>query len=200
MKSQVLRTAAAAAALFATSFASQAGTIPYPTPGVENTELYTFTATASGTIDAYFFANAAAFTNELRMLVNGVDTGVQGLNNQTSVYGDMLSMGTVNAGDVIVFVMVNLAPGGIGPWYSDKSLNSDGVNHVYSTDFAGAGAVPGGTYVSFEDLPNGGDFNYTDLAFVFTNISTSTGVSAPPTLALLLAAGVAGLALRRRPH
>lgn len=198
MKSQVLRTAAAAAALLATSFASQAGSIPYANPGFENTELYTFTATASGNIDAYFFSNAAAYTNELRMLVNGVDTGVQGLNNQTSLYGDMLTMGTVNAGDVIVFVMVNLAPGGIGPWYSDKSLNSDGVNHVYSTDFAGAGLVPGGTYVSFEDLPNGGDFNYTDLAFVFTNISTSTGVSAPPTLALMLAAGVAALALRRR--
>ena len=192
---------AAAAALAASSLCAHAGPIPYPNAGVENPTLYSFTATSTGNIGAYFFSGGgASYTNELTMLVNGVATGIQGLNNQTSAYGAYLDLGTVTAGDVLVFVMVNLSPGGIGPWYSDKSLNSDGINHIYSTDFAGDGTVPGGTYVAFEDLDGGGDFNYNDLAFVFTNVSTSTGVSSPSPLSLLIAAGAAAALLRRKPH
>lgn len=190
------------ASLGLSAMAAQAGPIPYPNPGVENPTLYTFTASATGSIGAYFFSNAAAYTNELTMLINGVASGIQGLNNQTSSYGDYLELGTVTAGDVIVFKLVNLVPGDVGPWYSDKSMNVDGSNHVYSTDFAGAGLVPGGTYVGFEDLDSrtGSDFNYTDLAFVFTNVSTSTSVSSPGPLSLLVAAGAAAALLRRKPH
>jgi Domain of unknown function (DUF4114) len=193
---------AAATTLSLAALAAHAGPIPYPSAGVENTTLYTFTAASTGVIGAYFFSGgAASYENELTMLVNGVATGIQGLNNQSSAYGAYLDLGTVTAGDVIVFKMVNIAPGGVGPWYSDKSLNSDGINHIYSTDYAGDGStVPGGTYVAFEDLTGGGDFNYNDLSFVFTNISTSTGVPVPATPALLLAAGLAAAALRRRAH
>lgn len=176
----------------------QAGPIPYPTPGVENAANYTFTAAASGDIVAYFYASTAGYTNELRLLVNGVDTGIQGLNNQTSAYGTSLNFGAVTAGDLLTFVMVNLSPGGVGPWYSDKSMNSDGIQHVYSTDFAGAGAVPAGTFVAFEDLVGGGDLNYNDETFVFTNVAVS--VPEPGSLALLAIAmlGAAGATRRRR--
>lgn len=191
----------AAAATLCLSFGSaHAGPIPYPDAGTQNTALYTFTASSTGSIGAYFFSGGgASYTNEVTMLVNGVASGIQGLNNQASAYGSFLDLGTVTAGDVIVFKMVNISPGGVGPWYSDKSMNSDGVNHVYSTDFAGDTTIPGGTYVAFEDLAGGGDFNYNDLSFVFTNISTTVaGVSLPGTPALLLAAALGAAVLRRK--
>ena len=174
-----------------------AGPIPYPNPGVENPVLYSFTATATGPITAYFMGTTAAYVNELTMLVNGVGTGIQGLNNHTSAIGEALDLGSVNAGDSIVFEMINLSPGGVGPWYSVKSMNSDGVNHVYSTDFGGDLLVPAGIFVAFEDLQGGGDLNYNDENFVFTNVSSSNNVPEPGSLALLGAA-LAGLAAARR--
>lgn len=192
---------ACAVSLAISSLGAHAGPIPYANVGVENATLYTFTAASTGSIGAYFFSGGgAAYTNELTMLVNGVASGIQGLNNHTSAYGAFLNLGSVSAGDVIVFKMVNLSPGTVGPWFSDESMNSDGVNHVYSTDYTGDITVPAGTYVAFEDLNGGGDFNYNDLSFVFTNVRTSTNVPEPTTPALLLAAGLAAAALRRRMH
>lgn len=185
----------AALGALALAGAANAGTIPYPNPGVANPVDYTFTAASTGDITAYFYGSTAAYTNDLTMLVNGVATGIEGLNNHTSPYGLALDFGAVNAGDTLVFELNNISPGGIGPWYSDKSLNSDGVNHVYSTDFAGDGFIPAGTFVSFEDLPNGGDLNYNDEDFVFTNVATSVP---EPTSLLLLAIGIGGLLLARR--
>lgn len=179
----------------------EAGPIPYPNPGVENPLEYTFTAATTGVITAYFYGSGAGYTNELTMLVNGVATGIQGLNNHTSQIADSLVMGNVNAGDVLTFVMVNLSPGNVGPWYSNKAMNVDGTQHIYSTDFASNGFIPDGTYVAFEDLDarNGTDFNYFDETFVFTNVNTS--VPEPATFALLAIAGVAaGAARRRRQH
>lgn len=195
-----LMAALALSAGFLAGGSAHAGPIPYPNAGTENPTLYTFTAAATGDITAYFFGSGAGYTNELTMLVNGVASGIQGLNNQTSSVGDSLVLGSVTAGDVIVFVMVNLSPGNVGPWYSEKSRNSDGTNHVYSTDFAGNGTVPAGVYVGFEDLDagDGSDFNYFDETFVFTNIAVSTGVPEPGSLALVLGALAAVGAARKR--
>lgn len=180
--------------------AVHAGPIPYPNTGVENPAAYSFTAASSGYIEGYFFSGAgASYTNELTMLINGNPTGIQGLNNHTSPYGTQLNLGAVAAGDQITFMMVNLLPGTIGPWYSDKSRNADGANHVYSTNFIGDSLIPAGVYVAFEDQDKrtGSDFNYNDLAFVFANINVST-VPEPGTLALLFLASLAGVAVGRR--
>jgi len=176
---------------------ANAGPIPYPAAGVPNPITYTFTAAATGDITAYFYGSTAAYTNDLGMLVNGVSTGIEGLNNHTSPYGLALNLGSVTAGDTLVFVLNNLAPGGIGPWYSDQSMNSDGVNHVYSTDFAGDSIIPAGVFVSFEDLPGGGDYNYNDEDFVFTNVSINR-VPEPSALALFGAGLIAFVFITRR--
>jgi hypothetical protein len=196
MNVKQLGLAAFAAVVLGFSGSASAGPIPYANVGVQNPALYTFTAANTGNVTAYFYGSTAGYTNELTMLVNGVATGIVGLNNHTSAHGLALNFGSVNAGDVLVFEMINLSPGGVGPWYSDKSLNSDGINHVYSTNFGGDFAIPVGTFVAFEDLPGGGDLNYNDETFVFTNVSTS--VPEPATLLLAaLGLGLMGLRLRR---
>jgi hypothetical protein len=196
IKFKTLCLTAFAALVVGFSSVANAGAIPYANVGTQNAALYTFTAANTGNVTAYFYGSTAGYTNELTMLVNGVATGIQGLNNHTSPHGLALNLGSVNAGDILVFEMINLSPGGVGPWYSDKSMNSDGVNHVYSTSFAGDFAIPAGTFVAFEDLPNGGDFNYNDETFVFTNVSTT--VPEPATLLLaVLGLGLMGLRSRR---
>jgi hypothetical protein len=177
--------------------AAQAAPLPYGTPGTQNTTTYTFNAAADGDLIAYFAGSTAGFTNEIGLIVNGVDTGIYGLNDHTSAYGDSLNFGTVQKGDALVFVLKVLNPSDVGPWYSQKNLNADNTNHVYSAAYAGDGLVPAGTYVAFEDLPGtGADFNYRDENFVFTNISAT--VPEPATLATLaVGLGLMG-ALRRR--
>ncbi|MGA2557964.1 MAG: hypothetical protein ABSG04_16975, partial [Verrucomicrobiota bacterium] len=87
--------------------------IPYPTSGTPNPVTYTFTATATGDIMAYFAGSTASYDNELGMLDNGVSTGVIGLDNHSSALGQSLDLGHVTAGDTLVFVLQNNTLGGI---------------------------------------------------------------------------------------
>lgn len=186
MKTASLAIAALALAASASAFADA---IPYPGSGSENPLSYTFTATTTGDLSAYFYGSNASYDETLGVLVNGVDLGISGLQNHTTPYGTQLDFGNVVAGDVLTFY-IDVATTG-ARYFSDKSLNADGqVNHVYATAFSGdPGHIPVGTYVAFEDLDHGGDFNYQDEQFVFTN--TTTVVPEPAGASLLLA----GLAL-----
>jgi hypothetical protein len=211
MRMKIMVGALAVAALLSGAGPARAGYIPYATPGVENPVLYTFTAAANGDVVAYFQdGQGAAFTNVLGMRVNGVDTGIYGLNNHTTAYGTSLNFGAVSAGDTLVFVMRNLIPG-YGDVFSDRSLNGPydapgpARNHVYSTPFTTDGIIPTGTLVAFEDIPGGGDYNYRDLAFVFTNVATGPapdiGSVPEPASVTLLGLGtlaIAGFVHRKR--
>jgi len=182
---------------------ARADAIPYSAAGNQNSDLYTFTATTTGEIDAYFYNESAGYTNTLSLLVNGVITpqsaaGV--LNNHTSNMGDFVNLGFVNAGDVLTF-QLNVTNTG-ETFYSDKSLNVDGVNHAYSGSFSGDAShgIPSGTYIGYEDLNGGGDFDYNDETFVFTNISAAVSpIPEPETYAMFLVGlGLLGFAARRR--
>ena len=185
--------------------AAQAGTIiPYPTPGTPNIEVYNFTATTTGVITAYFAGSDAAHSDSIGLLVNGVATGIVGLNNHSSVLGQNIVLGNVNAGDELTFFLTDANTG--STWYSDAALNTDGATqHVYSALYDGlnpplGAGIPAGTYVGFEDLAlfQGGDFDYNDDAFVFTNVSTNP-TPLPATFSLFAGGlGLLGFLTRRR--
>jgi hypothetical protein len=176
------------------AMSANAGTIPYPdigTPALANS----FTADADGAVTAYFYATDAGYDSMIGLWVNGISTGLYGLMNHTSSYGDSFFLGNVSAGDSLVFELKVLTTG--TSWYSDMALNSDGKNHTYATDFGGGGAIPLGsyTYVAFEDLPNLGDTDYNDHQFAFTNIKTNVP---EPFSIVLFGLGIAVLGFARK--
>ncbi len=178
-----------------------AGAIPYPNSGTPNPVTYTFTAAATGDIIAYFAGKGGASYNEyVGLLVNGVDTGITGLDNQTSSIGDALNFGSVNAGDTLTFYDYVYDIG--LTWYTNPALNSDGGNHVYSTAAAAGQAYlgsPAGVYVAFEDLIfPGSDYNYQDDTFVFTNTSVVGTPEASTWVMMLAGFGGLGFAAFRR--
>ena len=128
--------------------------IPYPFAGTPNADNYTFTATDTGNITAYFAGSDAGHTDRIGLLVNGNLTGIIGLNNHTSNIGDSIVLGSVNAGDTLTFFLIDANTS--STWYSDRSLNTDGnTQHIYSTLYDGVTpplGVPAGTFVGFEDL------------------------------------------------
>jgi hypothetical protein len=190
-----------------------ADVIPYPNVGTPNPVTYTFTAAATGSITAYFAGSTAGYDNELGLLVNGVSTGVVGLDDHASAIGQSLILGSANAGDTLVFVLVNNTLGEDA--YSDPAMNVSydtpgetlGHNHVYSTSYTATSpvfpGVPVGTYVAFEDLPfPGSDFNYYDENFVFTNVAATSSAVPLPAAAwsgiILLGSMIARQVRRRR--
>jgi hypothetical protein len=185
------------------AFKSSANTIDYPLSGSINTASYTFVASSTGSVKAYFAGSNAAYDNEIGLLVNGVDTGIYGLNNHTSALGDELDFGVVNAGDVLTFVLRNHTLGNMQV-FSDPEMNANydaplaGVNHIYSTaylfDSSYSPYIPSGTYVGFEDktYSSSPDWDYNDEQFVFTNVGPTPG---PVPAVPLPSAAWAGMAL-----
>lgn len=178
--------------------------IPYPNVGVQNSGTYIFNAISDGPVTVYFAGSAAGFSEVLGMTVNGVPTGITGLNDHSSHIGDSLVLGNVHAGDTIVF-FDQISQANTGDiWYSDPALNGGDGQHVYSAFYDGltdsilhvpAGVIPAGVYVGFEDLKKdfGSNFDYLDETFVVTNVATNA--TPLPGALPLFASGLACLGL-----
>jgi len=189
---------------------ARADAIPYPNSGTPNPESYSFKAAATGEIIAYFASGGAAFDLQLGLLVNGVDTGVVGLDDKTSI-GQSLPLGHANAGDALTFVLnntVKMTDGDIiKKAYSDPTMNvsydidgSRGHQHVYSTSYTATSlvldSIPVGTFVSWADqaFPNG-DFSYNNLDVVLTKVSVSVPGPIASVPGPIAGAGLPGLIL-----
>lgn len=170
-----------------------AGNASYAKAGSYNTLAYSFNAQATGDIVAYFTGASAAYDSQISVMVNGVSTGIFGLNNHSSSIGQSIDFGSVKAGDKLVFVLRVL--GSSQQLYSDASMNGgydfgssklNGANHIFSTFYDGTNpvlsGVPSGTSIQFEDLKFGhSDYDYNDETFVFTNVSAAVkGQPTPP--------------------
>src|SRR6185437_2139884 len=126
----ILKKLVAASALsagLAFAGAAFAGPIPYPNPGTVNRDVYMFTAASDGEIVAYFVGSSASLEENIGLWVNGVSTGITGLNNHTSSVGDSVDLGFAHAGDTLVFAMY-IPPASGSPlppptWVSDPSGN-----------------------------------------------------------------------------
>jgi hypothetical protein len=194
---KLLSVIAGAGFSIAVTATTASASIVYPNIGTENPTISRFTAASTGDLIAYFSGSSAGLDQRLGLLVNGISTGITGLDNQTTTVGQSLNLGRVTMGDTLTFVD-NLTGG--PAWYSAPALNSDSANHVYSTTAAAGQAFagsPAGTFVGFEDLASSrADFDYNDHTFVF-NVAA---VPEPSTWALMVVGffGVGCLGYRRR--
>jgi hypothetical protein len=187
--------------------AVSADPIPYPNAGTTNSTTYTFTADATGDVIAYFLGQTAGYGSMVGLSINGAAPLVYGLQNHMSAYGEAFNLGSVNAGDILRFILNVSTDNYEGPpnttylINSDASLNPGGENFIYSTSFVTDGVIPTGTYIGFEDImPGGGDLDYDDHQFVFTNVRANThgAPDSASTLALMGLALAGLIGLRRR--
>jgi hypothetical protein len=187
---------------FTASAASAVTQLPqYPTHGRENPVEYSFSAARTGSVTAHYTGSTASYSESLGLMVNGIKTGISGLNNKTSTMGEKLALGTAKAGHKLTFFIDVLTTRKI--YYSERPLDADGVNHVFAAAHTGTGLVPAGTYVGFEDLWTDGDLDYFDLRFLFRNVAAKkpavVAIPEPTSWVMLIAGfGFTGAMLRRR--
>jgi hypothetical protein len=194
----------------------------YANAGTLNPAAYSFTATLSGMLTAYFMPSTGAYRSALGVKVNGatITSGVlpMGSTDNFSYY----DFGQVAAGDSIEF-FIDVADrdsgAALGRYYSTASDNADGLQHIWAAEhpdqwYLGPRGVPEGTFIGFEDTTTGdsrGDLNYRDYTFVVPNLTVGTPISNPdghaapgpvpePASWLMMIAGfgLVGAALRRR--
>lgn len=113
--------------------------------------------------------------------------------------GDFVNLGRLAGGTLLDFFLIaNGAGGGSTVFSTDRSVNSDGINHVVAFAHQAAGSAY--LIIGFEDLLGGGDRDFNDVLFAVdigaANIGSLTSTP-EPAMALTLVSFL-GLTLRRK--
>ena len=126
-----------------------------------------------------------------------LDSPLNGLglifNNHTTPIGTTRDLGFFTAGTELIF-KVHVENTGDDFFSGPGSRNLNGLEHAVEDD----AFAPGQTLVGFEDLYGGGDRDYNDVQFTFTNVRGGQGSSVPEPATLALAGIGLGLAAPRR--
>jgi hypothetical protein len=145
-----------------------------------------------GDVIAYFAGSSAGFDSTISLSLPCCSGEI--FPNHSTPYGTAFNLGTFAAGTPLVFRLHVYDTG--DNWYTGPgALNADGLVHARTGTWVGTSPIPNGTFVGFEDLYGGGDQDFDDHMFVFTNVRSS--VPEPGTMALL-GLGIAGISFRRR--
>jgi len=174
MRMKAIAIGAMAAALFAVRAEASAITPITPTAA----ELVVAT---TGDVTVYFAGATASFDSVLN-LISPSFFGPFFQNHSTPV-GTSLDLGTFTAGTVLRF-RLDVTSTGNSFFTGPGAGNPDGIIHVGHATWAADGTIPvNGILVGFEDQLGGGDLDYDDNMFVFSNVSSQ---AVPEPAALLL--------------
>ena len=126
--------------------------------------------TTGGDVIVTFVSNGAGYTSELFLDDPLADDADAIFNNWTTDIGQSMNLGSFAAGTELVFKLVVQQTGDI--FYTGAgSRNADGIVHALVESVAGQ------VLVGFEDLFGGGDLDYDDLVFAFTNVIVTDDTS-----------------------
>lgn len=150
-----------------------------------------------GDVIAKFLGHTAGYSNDLYLSSPSNSIGLI-FNNQTAVWGSTVNLGSFAAGTELIF-QIYVQNTGYNFFSGPAWRNPDNLVHAVVDDEYSATE----TFVGFEDLYGGGDLDYDDLMFSFTNVK---GTNQPPTpsvpdsgaTAMLCAGALLGLVAVRR--
>jgi hypothetical protein len=128
------------------------------------TPIYGSMIATGGDVVVTFDSNDAAYTSELFLDgAYGDELGVL-FNNKTTAVGTSMNLGSFAAGTELVFKLIVNETGDV--FYTGaESRNADSLAHAMV--YGGEEQV----LIGFEDVLGGGDFDYNDLMFSFTNVA-----------------------------
>ena len=128
------------------------------------TPIYGTMIATGGDVVVTFDSNDAVYTSELFLDgAYGDELGVL-FNNKATAVGTSMNLGSFAAGTELVFKLIVYETGDVFYTGAD-SRNLDNLAHamVYSGEEQ--------VLIGFEDVLGGGDFDYNDLMFSFTNVA-----------------------------